>query len=206
MRKTLAPPPAGAGLTVVTGLASDFTLDSNHPLKCFVDGQPVGEMPLGDCARRNGVSNGALDLGLDAGGQLGASNGLTAALTPLPPRGDAPTSDSGASGAGSSGGGLAQGVSEASRGDANEAANPIVGGCWRYGEGGWARGDVEMSLGACIQTLFGGQCLAPGAVAYGRWRNHTLRLIPGQVDMMGDDRSFRFVATQAGDCSIASSP
>jgi hypothetical protein len=36
-----------------------------QPLPCFVDGQPVGQMTLDDCARRNGVASGKLDVGID---------------------------------------------------------------------------------------------------------------------------------------------
>jgi hypothetical protein len=47
-----------------------------------VGGQFVGELPLADCAKRNGVATGGLDVGLDPAGALAAgTNG--ADLTPL---------------------------------------------------------------------------------------------------------------------------
>jgi hypothetical protein len=180
-------------LTVQTGLNDDRKLDPGHPLKCFVNGQAIGDLPLGDCARRNGVDPGALDVGLDAHGVLGASNGPTSGLTPLPPPGDEAASPT---------------QLPATPGQATPGATldaEAVGPCWRYGDGGWSRLPEDGALGACIQTLFAGQCEPPGAVAYGRWRGRTLRLITGRVEMMGDDRAFHPVAAQNPDCSIPTS-
>ncbi len=200
--------PTGPGaLTVQTGLMDDPKLDPGHPLKCFVNGQAVGVIPLRDCAQKNGVDPGALDVGLDANGALGASNGLTSALTPLPPPNEA----------------APQGVDVASTGDpagfSTPAPQPPVspspravpaadtpGPCWRYGDGGWSRMPTDTPLGTCVQSLYAGQCEPPGAVAYGRWRGRTLRLVTGRVEMMGDDHVFRLVAPQAPDCSIPSAP
>ena len=53
---------------VETGRDDDIKLDPKRPLRCFVAGQFVGEMPVSACARKNGVATGALDVGLDAGG------------------------------------------------------------------------------------------------------------------------------------------
>ena len=76
---------AGSGnLTVQTGRDDDIKLDPNKPLRCFVGGQMVGELPLEDCARRNGVSRGAMDVGLDPSGNLAAGNGPGNAISPLP--------------------------------------------------------------------------------------------------------------------------
>ena len=182
-------------LSVQTGLNDDPKLDPAHPLKCFVNGQAVGELLLRDCARRNGVDPGALDVGLDANGVLGASNGPNAALTPLPPPGDQ------AAGPG------AQVPAAPAQAPAQAAVRTTldadsVGPCWRYGDGGWSRLPDDGALGACIQILFAGQCEPPGAVAYGRWRGRTLRLLTGRVEMMGDDRAFHPIAAQNADCSI----
>jgi len=182
-------------LSVQTGLNDDPKLDPGHPLKCFVNGQAVGDLPLRDCARRNGVDPGALDVGLDANGVLGASNGLTGALTPLPPPGDV------AAGPG------AQVPAAPAQAPVQVAPRITLdadasGPCWRYGDGGWSRLPEDGALGACIQTLFAGQCEPPGAVAYGRWHGRTLRLMTGRVEMMGDDRAFHAIAAQNPDCSI----
>ncbi|HZK99662.1 MAG TPA: hypothetical protein VFC47_07155, partial [Caulobacteraceae bacterium] len=80
-----APPASQGGLVVQTGRDDDARLDPKRPLRCFVGGQFVGELPLGDCARRNGVATGALDVGLDPSGALAASNGAGGDITPLPP-------------------------------------------------------------------------------------------------------------------------
>ncbi|MGH6955099.1 MAG: hypothetical protein ACREEW_00365, partial [Caulobacteraceae bacterium] len=80
---TTPPPASQGGLVVVSGRDDDAKLDPKRPLRCFVAGQFVGELPLADCARRNGVATGALDVGLDQAGALAATNGLTAAITPL---------------------------------------------------------------------------------------------------------------------------
>ena len=83
-QKPAQPPPASqGGLTVVSGRDDDVKLDPKRPLRCFVGGQFVGELPLAVCAQRNGVATGALDVGLDQAGALAASNGAGSTLTPL---------------------------------------------------------------------------------------------------------------------------
>jgi hypothetical protein len=200
--------PTGPGeLTVQTGLMDDPKLDPGHPLKCFVNGQAVGVLPLKDCAQRNGVDPGALDVGLDASGALGASNGLTSALTPLPPT-DETGPDQGTTGPPAELPGLS-GPPQPAPSQASPRVIPAAdtpGPCWRYGDGGWSRLPTDTPLGTCVQSLYAGQCEPPGAVAYGRWRGRTLRLVTGRVEMMGDDHVFRLVAPQAPDCSIPSLP
>ena len=70
------PPPASQGGLVVqaTRTEDDGKLDPSRPLRCFVSGQFVGELTLAQCAERNGVATGALDVGLDeTGAALGTS-------------------------------------------------------------------------------------------------------------------------------------
>ena len=81
-----APPASEAGLVVQTGRDDDTKLDPMRPLRCFVAGQFVGELPLSACAKRNGVATGALDVGLDPSGALAGSSGTNSDITPLPPR------------------------------------------------------------------------------------------------------------------------
>ena len=77
------PPPASeGGLVVEARPRAETRLAPGLPLRCYVAGQLVGDLPLEDCARRNGVASGALDVGIDATGALGAG---AAVLTPLPP-------------------------------------------------------------------------------------------------------------------------
>src|SRR3978361_1153058 len=60
-----APPASQGGLVVQTGRDDDIRLDPMRPLRCFVGGQFVGELPLNACAKRNGVATDSLDVGLD---------------------------------------------------------------------------------------------------------------------------------------------
>ena len=70
---------------IVSGRADDAKLHPKRPLRCFVDGQFVGELPLAVCAQRNGVATGSLDVGLDPAGALAAAtNGAGSDITPLP--------------------------------------------------------------------------------------------------------------------------
>src|SRR6185437_13961739 len=65
------PPPASqGGLVVVSGRDDDAKLDPKRPLRCFVNGQFVGELPLAVCAQRNGVATGALDATTNAASPL----------------------------------------------------------------------------------------------------------------------------------------
>jgi len=81
--KPSEPPPASqGGLVIVSGRDDDARLDPHRPLRCFVNGQFVGELPLADCAKRNGVATGSLDVGLDPAGALAAGTNGTD-LTPL---------------------------------------------------------------------------------------------------------------------------
>lgn len=52
-----------------------------RPLPCYVDGRPIGSLPLSDCAARNGVATGQLEVGLNG------PPTKAAALTTTPPPG-----------------------------------------------------------------------------------------------------------------------
>jgi hypothetical protein len=141
-------------------------------------------MTLGDCARRNGVATGGLDVGVDETGQLAAANPDGVKLTPLPPAGATP------------GANLA--------GAANAGAAPVApaGSCWRHAEGAWRKLPSDMTLTACVQALFAGRCEKAGEAAYGRWMQQTLRLVPGRVEVSADNRSFRTLVDQGAGCAI----
>jgi hypothetical protein len=181
-----APPPASvAGLMVQTGRDDDARLSPRRPLRCFVGGRLVGEMPVSECAKRNGVATGALDVGIDASGALSASAGASSEITPLPPAGPAQSAP----------------ADETAATDASaEGATTLA--CWRYGDGNWSREPAAMTLNACVQRLFAGQCVGPGAANYGRWGDHTLRLVLGRVETSVDNRSFRALVQQKAGCSI----
>ncbi|MEO8927026.1 MAG: hypothetical protein ABI306_07665 [Caulobacteraceae bacterium] len=191
-----APPASQGGLVVQTGRDDDIKLDPRRPLRCFVNGLLVGELPLADCAKRNGVATGGLDVGLDPSGALAASHGMSTDITPLPP---SPASLASAA--------APPADSSPPQADAPPAAPPAVaraGGapCLRYGEAGWRRLPYDTTLNACVQTLYAGQCVAPGGALYGRWGDRTLRLVPGRVEISGDNRNFHTLAGQGSACSL----
>ncbi len=186
--KPSAPPASKGGLVVETGAPDDGRLDPAKPLRCFVAGQYAGEMTLADCAKRNGVATGALDVGVDEAGNLAAADQAGTMLTPLPPQPEAVTPLNPA---------------PTTPVQAPTATNAPAGGCWRYVDGGWRKLPNDLTLNACVQTLFAGRCERPGGATYGRWMQQTLRLVPGMVEVSGDNRSFRPLAEQAQNCSIS---
>ncbi len=186
------PPPASqGGLMVQTGREEAVKLDPARALRCFVNGRLVGELPVSDCARRNGVATGALDVGVDSSGALAAAKTLAPDVAPPPPP---PVEDQ-----------AAQATSQAAPGVGDDAA-PAAGEktCWAYSGGAWRRTPGDMSLNACVQSLFAGQCVRPGGAAYGRWGERTLRLVLGRVEMSADDGAFRVLARQQAGCAISS--
>ena len=183
------PPAAQGGLVVETGSADEGKLDPTARLRCFVAGQFVGEATLADCAKRNGVATGALDVGVDESGALAAANEAGAMLVPLPPPAAA----------------TAQAVTAVPSPVAAPVAAPSgpTGSCWRYASGEWRKFPADLALGACVQTLFGGHCERPGGATYGRWMAQTLRLTPGKVEVSGDNRNFRTLVEQSASCVVA---
>ena len=193
-----APPASQGGLVVQTGRDDDIKLDPRRPLRCFVNGHFVGETPLGDCAKRNGVATGALDVGLDPSGALAASHGPSADITPLPPPpalvAEAAPVDS------------SPPAPDAPREPVPGAARAAAAPCLAYAEANWKRLPYDLTLNACVQILYAGQCVAPGGAFYGRWGGRTLRLVPGRVEISGDNRDFRALAGQGPACSVAPIP
>ena len=174
-----SPPASQGGLVVETGRDDDIKLDARRPLRCFVSGRLIGELPLSDCARRNGVATGALDVGLDSSGALAAAQGASAEITPLPPQ-DADT-----------------------QAGADSTSIPprqvVKSACWRYTDADWARLPDPLTLEACVEALYGGVC-ERGPPAYGRWGDRTLRLVDGRVEISPDNRNFRPLRATAPGC------
>ncbi len=185
-----APPPASEGGLVIDATGEDAgAIDPGKPLRCFVQGQFVGELSLTACAQRNGVATDALDVGLDEMGALTAAQEAGQILTPLPPVEPDPP------------------VAVESALPPAEAAGPApavapLGSCWRHGGGRWRRVAMDTDLGSCVQQLFSGRCERPGGATYGRFGQQTLRLVAGRVEVSDDNRAFRTLAPQAPDCSI----
>jgi len=188
-KQTEAPPASRAGLIVETGREDDTKLDPARPLRCFVGGAFVGELTLAECAKKNGVATGALDVGVDETGALAAADQAGTVLTPLPP---APVVDAAATSPGVSGGPSAP--------PAAASTNAPLAACWRYAGGEWRRLPGDITLNACVQQLFGGRCEKTGAVAYGRWGEETLRLLQGRIEISPDNRSFHTAFEQVPNC------
>lgn len=180
---TGAPPASQGGLVVQTGRDDDIKLDARRPLRCFVKGQLVGELALADCAQRNGVASGALDVGLDPSGALAATNGVSTQITPLPPE----KSDTGPPG-------------EQAAESPMMASAARVAGCWRYGEAEWSRLPDDLTLPACIRTLYSGICVRTGPPAYGRWGDRTLRLAEGRIEISPDNHNFHVLSDRNPGC------
>jgi len=116
--RAAAPPASRGGLVIDPSGARLGRIDPAGPLRCFVDGQLIGELSLAECARRNGVATDALGVGMDTSGVLAAGRPPGAAVTPLTPR-------------------------KATAAPAAAASAPSAGGgqdaCWRYAENHWRR-------------------------------------------------------------------
>lgn len=187
-KPTEEPPASRAGLIVETGRDDDTKLDPARPLRCFVGGTFVGEITLAECAKKNGVATGALDVGVDETGALAAADQAGTVLTPLPPT---PTVTAPPAASPST-------LTE----PASASANAPLGACWRYAGNEWRRLPGEITLNACAQQLFGGRCEKTGGATYGRWGEETLRLVPGRVEISSDNRSFHTAFDQGPNCSI----
>lgn len=177
--------------------------NSSKKLLCYVNDAPVGELSLADCAKQNGVLEGALDVGLDDNGQLAAAP--TASLAPppaLPPAvAQPPLAQPSQPGA----------TNPEPRAQATNQPSPvpaqarISGGaaCLRYSSGEWRQVSASMGLNDCVQALFAGRCVHPGEADYGRYGETTLRLVPGQVQQASDNVHFHTVVEQRrGNCEI----
>jgi hypothetical protein len=182
-----APPASQGGLVVQTGREDDAKLDPMRPLRCFVGGKLVGELPLSACASRNGVATGALDVGLDSSGALAAAGVGASDITPLPPQPMTTVE-----------------VAVPTQSSSPVAAPPVESRpsavCWRYANRAWTPLQGDFSLVACAQTLFAGQCVRPGGALYGRSGDRTLRLVPGRIEISTDNRNFRMLVEQASAC------
>jgi hypothetical protein len=185
--------PGSNELQVVMGKAPKVEADTS--VRCFVKGQFVGMETAADCAQKNGVAPGALDVGLDQSGAIAAGGGDTH-LQPLasakPDDQDADDKpDAADTGAGDN------------DGDSRSYAGMAPADCKAYAPGGWRTAGQGVSLDACVHTLFDGRCPAPGQVVYGHWGALTLRASPGRIDVARNNRDFTPLAPQyPADCSI----
>jgi hypothetical protein len=193
-QKPAGPPPASqGGLTIVSGRPDDAKLDPKRPLRCFVGGQFVGELPLAVCAQRNGVTTGALDVGLDQAGALAATNGTGSTLTPLTqqPALSQPLTEPASAGQG--------GDAQSPQLQANAAAGQA---CWRFGGAGWRQLPAPMGLQQCIQAVFAGRCPSSDDADYGRWGDQTLKLAAGRLEISPNNRDFTTVVDRWPACEL----
>lgn len=170
----------------VDAVRDEAKVSQTKPLRCFVNGQYVGDFPVLECAKRNGVAAQALDVGLDpATGQVA---GGTAPLQPLPqaqpPAPAAPPLTP------------APPLAEV------QPAPGATGDCLRFTGGEWRAAGQGMSIGQCVRILFDGRCVRPGDALYGRSGSQTVRLLPGRVEISPDNRNFHVLVTQGQDCTL----
>ncbi len=193
--------PPGALLKVEMGKATK--LDPDSALRCFVHGQFVGMQTPAQCAEKNGVPAGALDVGLDQSGSLAAGAG-DAHLAPIANTVvDNTTADIDADDSPTPPSLPAITAAASSALPASLPATGPSGDCLRYVRGAWQPAGAGMPLGVCVRTLFAGRCVAPGQTLYGRWGSETVRLLPGRVEMSDNNRDFHpLVAQSAADCSL----
>jgi hypothetical protein len=193
--------PNGPLLKVEMGASTK--LDPESALRCFVHGQFVGMQTPAQCAEKNGVPAGALDVGLDQSGSLAAGAG-DAHLAPIantvedkaPADADAGDSPSPPTLP------LATPAPSASL-PTGLPSDGATGDCLRYIRGAWQPAGAGVPLGVCVRTLFAGRCVGPGQTLYGRWGRETVRLMPGRVEMSDNNRDFHALVSQsASDCSL----
>jgi hypothetical protein len=154
------------------------------------------------CAQKNGVPAGALDVGLDQSGSL-AAGARDAHLAPIANTvDDKETSDADAADVSIL---PSPPISSAQSSNLPTTlpADGATGDCLRYIRGAWQNAGNGVPLGVCVRTLFAGRCVGPGQTLYGRWGRETVRLMPGRVEMSDNNHDFHpLVAQSASDCSL----
>ncbi len=176
-------------------------LDPDAALRCFVHGQFVGMQTPAECAGKNGVAPGALDVGLDQSGALAAGAGDTP-LQPLSNAVDNTTDDDGK--LADAGPSVATDTTSPPSDDAGAGQIGQVSDCLRFGRSGWVDAGRGVTLNACVRTVFDGRCVGPGQAMFARWGSQTLRLVPGRVGVSADNRNFHpLMAQDPSNCSIS---
>ena len=192
-KKQPAPQETSSGLIVEVG--RDDKIDPNRQLPCYVNGKSVGMTTQNQCAARNGLDAGQLDVGIDRSGELAFGQpGVN--LAPLPPQESAEETKPAQVAIAAPPPVIAASAPAA----AAAARNGPVAACWRFASG-WTK-LADMSLEACVQTLYDGRCVKAGEAAYGRWGEQTLRLVPGRVEQSPDNSNFHTLVRQGSNCSL----
>ena len=172
-------------------LADAPSLEPTRQLRCFVDGQFIGMATLSDCAQRNGLATDALDVGLDATGNLAAAP--TASFAPPPELPDStdilPTTPTPVPGTPAP--------------QPQPRVERVSGApCLRFSGSDWRQISGDMTVNQCVQALYAGTCVGPGDAQYGRHGNLTLRLVPRRVEQSNDNTRFRVLADQDRSCQF----
>lgn len=173
------------GALQVDAVHDEAKVSQTKPLRCFVGGQYVGDFPVLECAKRNGVAAQSLDVGLDpATGQMaGGATALQPLAAPMPSAAPAPAAPTTAI--------------------ANPSQPTAAGDCLQYVGGEWRGAGSGMSVGQCARALFDGRCVRAGDALYGRSGALTVRLVPGRVEISSDNRGFRTLMPQdPDDCTL----
>lgn len=193
-KKTVAPTETSSGLIVEVG--RDDKIDPNRQLPCYVNGKSIGMATQNQCAARNGLPAGQLDVGIDQSGEL-AFGQAGVNLAPLPPTEREEEEAKPAQVAIAAPPPL---VTVSPSAPPAAAKGGSLAACWRFASG-WTK-LAEMSLEACVQTLYDGRCVKSGEAAYGRWGEQTLRLVPGRVEQSPDNSNFHTLVRQGSNCSL----
>jgi hypothetical protein len=191
-----APPASQGGLQISVNATPPA--DTTKKLRCFVDGNPVGDFTLAECAQKNGVAAQALDVGLDDNGNLAAAP--TASLAPppaLPPAVVAPAAQTRPNPAASP---VEQPRPQARDDQGPAPASGAHVACLRFTGGEWRQVSDTLSMRDCAQALFAGRCVHPGEAEYGRYGETTLRLIPSGVEQSNDNRNFHPLSDHRRGC------
>ncbi len=191
--KTPHPPAEARSGLQVDAMRDEAKLSQTKPLRCFVGGQYIGDLPIGQCAQKNGVAAQALDVGLDP--QTGEVAGGSGALQPLPA----------ASSASAPAPAPPPGAERATIAATASPAPAAPAECLRFANGEWRPAGSVGALNQCVRVLFDGRCVRAGDALYGRYGVLTLRLVPGRVEVSPDNRSFRSLLAQGDDCTLAQS-
>src|SRR5438128_2420176 len=78
------PQPRDSGSGLIVEVGHDDKIDPNRQLPCYVAGKSVGMATQNQCAARNGLPAGQLEVGIDTSGEL-AYGQAGVNLAPLPP-------------------------------------------------------------------------------------------------------------------------
>jgi hypothetical protein len=148
-----------------------------------------GEMTLADCAKRNGVATGSLDVGIDEAGNLAAADQAGALLTPLPPRPEPVTAAVAPPGA----------VVPAPAAPPQRARGQLLALRRRRVAQAAERTHAQRLRSDPVRRPL----RTPGRSDLWPLDVPDPASAPGKVEVSGDNRSFRLLAEQAANCSIA---